>query len=155
MLGANATIRLSPDITNGNNPITQQAVRQARPVKAQWLLQVEQAGRFRFEVRRWPREVTAGLCEGLPPTTDPDIEYIGHQTYRIDVPGVAVDVTRVELKLNQTTLSKNVAPGVQGVFFNVDLPTGPVDVEAWFIGPEGKRMGAYFVYVDQRHLESR
>jgi len=149
VLGANATIRLSPDITKGNNPITQQAVRQARSVKPVWLLHVEQAGRFRFEVRRWPREVTAVLGAGLPPTTDPDIEYIGHQSYRIDVPGVALDVAKVELKLNQMTLSKAVTPGAQGVFFDVDLPIGPVDVEAWLIGPDGKRLGAYFVYADQ------
>lgn len=149
VLSARATIRLSPDITHGNNPITQQAVRQARPVKPCWLLQVEKPGRFRFEVRRWPREVTAGLCEGLPPTTDPDIEYIGHQSYRIDVPGVAVDVAQVELRLNQTALTLELTPGARGVCFDVDLPIGPVDVEAWLIGPDNKRMGAYFVYVDQ------
>lgn len=74
LLSAKATLRLSPDITNGNNPITQQAVRLARPVKPIWSLQVERAGRFRFEVRRWPREVTAGLCTGLAPAKDPDIE---------------------------------------------------------------------------------
>jgi len=32
----------------------------------------------------------------------------------------------------------------------VHLPIGPVDVEAWFLGPDGKRMGAYFMYVEQR-----
>jgi len=34
-------------------------------------------------------------------------------------------------------------------FFDVDLPIGPVDVEAWLIDPDGKRMGAYFVYAEQ------
>ena len=140
---------MSPDITNSGNPITQQAVRQARPVNPIWLLQVERPGRFRFEVRRWPREVTAGLCEALPATTDPEIEYIGHKAYRIDVPGVALDIARVELMLNQEKLTKEVTHGAQGVSFDVDLPVGPVDVEAWFMGTGGKRMGAYFVYAEQ------
>ncbi len=149
VLSANATLRLSPDITNSNNPITQQAMRQARPVKPIWLLQVERPGRFRFEVRRWPREVAVGLCEGLPATTDPEIEYIGHKAYRIDVQGVALDIAQVELTLNQKKLTRKVMRGAQGVSFNVDLPAGPVDIEAWFIGTDGKRMGAYFVYAKQ------
>ena len=53
------------------------------------------------------------------------------------------------LTLSQTTLTKKVMPGAQGVFFDADLPIGPVDLEAWLIGPDGKRMGAYYVYAEQ------
>ncbi len=47
------------------------------------------------------------------------------------------------------TLSKKVAPDAKSVKFDVDLPAGPVDIEAWFIQRDGQRLGAYFVYVEQ------
>jgi len=144
------TIRLSNDITNAQNPITQQAVRLGELIKPFWLLELPEAGKYRFEVRRWPRGVDAGMTEGIGPTTDPEIEYIGHRSYRIDVPGKALDIAGVELKLsNHDDVAKKIDPDAQSVQFELELPVGPVDIEAWLIGPDGKRQGAYFVYVEQ------
>jgi len=142
-------MRLTPDITNAGNPITQQAIRQGRPFTPVWLLEVPADGRYRFEVRRWPRGVEAAMSDPIPPTTDPDIEYIGHKTYRIDVPGVALDVAKVELTLSGRATEKPVKKDAASVTFDVDLPKGNVDVEAWLISSDGKRQGAYFVYARQ------
>ena len=150
VISKNATIRLSSDITAGGNPITQQAVRKARPVKPLWLLEAKAPGSYRFEVRRWPREANAAMTAAIPPSNDPDIEYIGWDSYRLDVPGVALDIAEVELKLSgMKALSKNVAPGAKSVKFDVEVPAGPIDIEAWFVKGDGERLGAYFVYVEQ------
>jgi len=151
VLSEHATLRLSSDITRDNSPITQQAVRKAMAVKnPMWLLEVSAPGRFRFEVRRWPREVEIPMTAGLPPTKDPEIEYIGHRTWRIDVPGVALDLARAQLKLSGLQpLTQDVSKGAQGVVFDVDLTAGPVDLEAWFIQSNGKRLGAYYVYAER------
>lgn len=147
VLSIQATIRLSSDITRDGNPITQQAVRRALPVEAVWLLEAEEAGRYRFEVRRWPREAAAAMTAELAPTKDPDIEYIGADTWRIDVPGKALDIKVVELKLSgHETVTTKVPEDAQSVVFDVDLAEGPVDVEANYIMGDGKRMGAYYVY---------
>ena len=89
------------------------------------------------------------MSDPIPPTTDPDIEYIGHKTYRIDVPGVALDVAKVELTLSGRATEKPVKKDAASVTFDVDLPKGNVDVEAWLISSDGKRQGAYFVYARQ------
>ena len=144
------TIRLSNDITNAQNPITQQAVRLGALIKPFWLLELSEARNYRFEVRRWPRGVDAAMTDGIGPTTDPEIEYIGHRSYRIDVPGKALDIASVELKLsNHDDVTKKIDPDAQSVQFELELPAGPVDIEAWLISPDGKRQGAYFVYVEQ------
>jgi len=65
-------------------------------------------------------------------------------------PGKAIDIASVELKLsNHADVAKKVDPSAQSVQFELELPAGPVDIEAWLIGPDGKRQGAYFVYVEQ------
>jgi len=147
VLSRQATIRLSSDITRDGNPITQQAVRKALPVKSIWLLEAGEAGRYRFEVRRWPREAAAAMTAELAPTKDPDIEYIGADTWRIDVPGKALDIKVVELKLSgHETVTKKVPEDAQSVVFDAILTEGPVDLEANYIMGDGKRMGAYYVY---------
>lgn len=150
IISKNATIRLSSDITAGGNPITQQAVRKAKPIKPLWLLEAKAPGRYRIEVRRWPREANAAMTAAIPASSDPDIEYVGEDSYRIDVPGVALDIAQVELKLSgMKPLTQKVAPAAMSVQFDIDLPAGPLDIEAWFIKTDGKRMGAYFVYIEQ------
>ena len=150
VLSRQATIRLSSDNTRCGNPITQQAVRKGLPVESIWLLEAEEAGLYRFEVRRWPREVDAAMTAGLAPTTDPDIEYIGADTWRIDVAGVALDIEQVELKLSgMKTLLKKITPEAQGAVFEANLGEGPVDVNASYIMGDGKKRGAYYVYAWQ------
>ena len=78
----------------------------------------------------------------------PDIS--GHANHRHDVPGVALDIKQVELKLSGLKpLTKKVASDAKSVQFDVELPVGPVDVEAWFTLGDGERLGAYFVYVNK------
>jgi len=150
VLCSKATLRLSSDLVRDNAPITQQAVRKGRVIKALWAIRVGEAGRYRFEVRRWPREVTVPMTAGLPPSSDPDIEYVGHASYKLDVPGVALDIEQVSLELiGQEVLTRKVAPGAQGVSFEVDLKPGDLDFEACLKKADGTRMGAYYVYAEK------
>ncbi|MFC1596849.1 arylsulfatase [Planctomycetota bacterium] len=149
ILSAVSTLRLSSDIARDSCPITQQAVRKGQPMEPLWEIQVGQPGTYRFEVRRWPREVSAAMTAGLPPARDPDIEYVGHGHWRLDVPGVALDIAKVQLVLSdRTPLTKGVSPDAQGVVFDAELETGPLDIKAWLIDPDGQRQGAYYVYAE-------
>jgi len=145
-----ATLRFSTDISRDPCSITQQSVRKGASLKTLWILDVETAGRYRFEVRRWPREVTVPMNAGLPPASDPDIEYVGHASWRIDVPGVALDIAEVELDLmGKQKLTKKVAADAESVVFDVELEAGPLDIKASLIDSKGERRGAYFVYAEK------
>ena len=39
------------------------------------------------------------MTAGLPPADDPDIEYVGHSSWRLEVPGVALEIAEVQLEL--------------------------------------------------------
>jgi len=150
ILSRNATLRLSTDITRDGCSITQQSIRKGQRLQPLWALEVLAPGRFRFEARRWPREVTVPMTAGLPPAHDPDIEYIGHDSWKLSVPGVALDIAEVQLELsNRPALTKKVPAGAQGVTFDVDLEAGPLNLQAWLIESNGERMGAYYVYAEQ------
>ncbi|VGO18543.1 arylsulfatase [Pontiella sulfatireligans] len=149
-LSGKAVLRLDPGMTENKNMNTQHEVRKALPMKKpNWSLVVEEAGTYRFEVRRWPREAAVPMSAGLPPQSDPNLEYIGHANYNLNVPGKAIEMTAVELTVAGKTMKKPVSKGDQGIFFDVELPIGPVDLEGWLLQPNGKRNGAYFIYAEK------
>ena len=143
------TLRLSTDLTRDSNFIWQQNVRKGDFLRhPAWLVEIEREGCFAFEVRRWPREADCPMTAGLPPTRDPRLIYCGHADSRIDVPGKALPIAEVELRLSTgQVLRKPVAPDDRQVTFEIDLPAGPVDLEAWFLAQDGRQLtGAYYVY---------
>jgi hypothetical protein len=143
-------IRLTPDIANSNNRITQQAVRKGTRINPIWLLSASESSYYLIEVRRWPREVGAAMTQGIPASSDPNIEYIGHADYSVDVEGVPLDISAVELHLSdREVLKKEVRGNEQNVEFEVHIPEGDIDLEAWFVLADGTKQGAYFVYIDQ------
>jgi arylsulfatase A-like enzyme len=150
VMSRHATLRLSSDLAVDRARIEQRAVRQGVAMQLKWLLEAAEKGRYRLEVRRWPREADAAMTAGLPPAGDPDLEYIGRTGWKTDIPGVALEIEEVELKLSgRKTLRKRVTPVAKRIVFEVDLDDGEVDLEAWFVLKGGKRIGAYFVYADQ------
>ena len=125
----------------------QRQIREGKGVSGQWALEVIEPGIYQFEVRRWPREAgPIGMCEGLAPAQDPDLEYVGkHST---DVPGEALPVQSVELKLSGLPwMRKNVPSRAQALNFDVNLEPGMIDLKAYMVFADGKKNGAYYVYV--------
>jgi hypothetical protein len=112
------------------------------------LLRVAEAGTYRFEVRRWPREAgKVAMTAGLPPACDPDIEYFGIR--RIDVPGKALDVKAVELEITgQEVLRKEVVAGAEAVTFDIELPAGNIDLHTRMAFTNGEKKGADYVYIE-------
>jgi arylsulfatase A-like enzyme len=151
------TLKLTPDLTRDSNFIWQQNVRKGDFLRHPlWLVEVEQAGTFRFEIRRWPREVDQPMTGELPPTKDSRLVYCGHADSRIDVPGKALAIAEVELKLSwgrdlptKRVFSRTVGPHDKRATFEVRLPAGPLDLEAWFLDQDGRQLtGAYYVYAE-------
>ncbi len=87
-----------------------------------WLVDVHQAGRYRFSLSRWP------LYTSRP-----------------------IDSTEARLQIGPVDESSVISDaGVAAAVFNVDLPAGPASLHTWLTTPEGKTHGAYFVVVERQ-----
>ncbi len=87
-----------------------------------WLVDVHQAGRYRFTLSRWPRYLNRA---------------IDSISARVKIG--ALDKTEAIADPDRTT----------EVSFEGELPAGPAELWTWLTTPEGKTHGAYFVTVER------
>ena len=128
-------------------PYNQQHIRNAMVANGFWDLEVEQAGTYRVELRRWPRELDAALDASIPP---PILERGKHDlNYRLyKLPGNSIHVESARLKLCDVDRWVDVEPGQKMVQFEVALEKGKAELQTWFKDEEGVERGAYFVYLE-------
>ena len=117
----------------------QRGIRLAPAVNGPWMVEVEQAGKYRIELRRWPKEVD------LPITAPFEDKEPNRETAK----GVAIDAVKARLKIAGVDETAAVKAGDKGVAFEVELPAGPAELQTWLIGRDGTERGAYFVYVER------
>jgi len=131
--------RLTAHDWHGNSPWNQELIRNGPAVNGWWAVNVETAGRYRIELRRWPAEVEL-------PITAP-FEDAGYN--RVETPGQAISAIRARLKVGDLDESAEVKPDDKAAVFEVDFPAGPARFETWFYGSDGSERGAYYVYVEK------
>jgi len=104
-----------------------------------WNLEVEQSGRYRIALRRWPVEADAPIRASLPPYLGVDGTIPG---------GIALPVVTARMKIGGTDLSKKVADEDKEAVFEVTLPAGPTQLQTWFLEADGKETcGVFYVEV--------
>jgi len=104
-----------------------------------WLLHVEQAGRYRVGLRRWPVEADAAIRAPLPPYQGVDGSFPA---------GVALPVATARLRVGEFDRSKPVTDEDKEAVFEVTLPAGPLQLQTWFLEADGKEIcGAFYVEV--------
>lgn len=104
-----------------------------------WNIEVDRAGQYEFELRRWPREADAPIAAGVPEFKHPDGSYPA---------GVALPIVQARLKV--ASFDGQIQVGAQDKFirFGVSLPKGRTRLQTWFYDPSGDAIcGAYYVYV--------
>ncbi len=104
-----------------------------------WALDVDRAGRYRFELRRWPREVDL-------PITAP---FIDAKPNREKTPGAAIGAKTANLMIGNISESKPVPQDAKFVEFTVELPKGPAELRTAFYDEVLNERGAYYVYVQR------
>ncbi|QDH81305.1 arylsulfatase [Echinicola soli] len=103
-----------------------------------WLLNVAEAGKYTFELRRWPKETGAPLQGSVDSGRSFPIAYA-----RIFLKGEAGEFMR----------RKKVSSSDQGSQFTVNLEKGPVALHTWFDDKNGNNIvGAYYVYVEKEEV---
>lgn len=121
-----------------------------------WHVKFTRAGRYRFELRRWPSELNLPIVETLP--TDiisvlaPYADALrsqegaawraGRQCKRIQPQqaGVAFFDAQYKKEVDEKSLAVT--------FELLVSQTGETDLSAWFIDQNGEKCGAYYVYVE-------
>ncbi|MBM3798185.1 MAG: arylsulfatase [Acidobacteria bacterium] len=125
----------------------QRAIRRGVAANGEWAVEVNRAGRYRIELRRWPREV--GLAINAP--------FKDAEPNREDAPGQAIDAARARLAIAGVDQTMAVKAVDTAAVFTVQLPAGPATLRTWFYGRKEEggeekkgspERGAYFVYAE-------
>lgn len=118
----------------------QRQVRIAARKNGYWHLEVETAGTYTFELRRWPRESGLKLREACPAAqlADGALEE-----------GVALPIARARMLLDGHFHEASVGEDDREVSFSVELEAGPTLLHTWFDDDTLQPIcGAYYVYVE-------
>jgi hypothetical protein len=117
-------------------------VRSGHGTLSQWFLEVAEPGRYRVELRRWPRVVDAAITEPLPPLKG---EFVRHS------PGKALPVASMRLQIGDEEWTQTVGPVDKAVVFEVDLESADATpLTARMLDAEGQEIAdAYYVHVSK------
>jgi len=136
--------------TVGNCPWNQAAVAGGAAVLGRWPVRVAQAGTYRIEVRRWPREADAPLA-GIPAGRKTVDAYLrGQPVDGLLYGGVpkALSVARVRLKTGSDAQEANVDGNDRAAVFTANLDAGSTDIEAALLDEAGKLLcGGFYVTI--------
>ncbi|MFO8081365.1 MAG: arylsulfatase [Armatimonadota bacterium] len=118
-------------------------IKAAKESTGRWAVDVEKDGNYTLELQRWPKEIEVAINEALPPEHQEVCPFGGAP----EGPGETIDPERARISIAGMDAVANVEPGAERVTFEAHLPAGVTELEAWFIGADGKERGAYYVYV--------
>ena len=117
----------------------QEQVRIGERKNSYWHLDIERAGEYRFELRRWPRESGLKLTEACTATQFFDGD---------GKAGVALPIAQARLMIGRQAVEQPVAMEDEAAVFTVQLDAGPTLLHTWFYDERNQPIcGAYYVYV--------
>ena len=113
-------------------------------------IEVARAGDYRFELRRWPREIEAPMA-GVPSWTKPVDAWLHDKPISAMLYGDkfrGLPVKRVQLKVGDQIHEADVAASDLSKVFTLPLPAGPVRLETVMLDGQGMPLAeAYYVYI--------
>jgi hypothetical protein len=118
-------------------------VRAGHTTLSQWFLNVPETGRYRIELRRWPRIADVAITKPLPPLTG---EFVRHP------PGKALPVASMRLQIGEQTWTQAVGPDDKAAVFEVDLQAADATpLTARMLDIQGKEIAdVFYVYVSKQ-----
>lgn len=136
--------------TQGPCPWNQAAVANGARVFGRWTVRFAEAGAYRVEIRRWPREADAPMA-GVPDAPKNVDAYLNDQPVRGLLYGgalKALPVARARLKIDAGVQEADVDSRDKAKVFTVKVDAGAADIEAALLDKDGNPLcGAYYVYV--------
>ena len=120
-------------------------VRKGERKNSYWLLDVDQAGEYEFELRRWPRELDLPLAEANG--SDTALPIVAARMLLSGASYTSND--RPPFKFEGQT--RETSPGDRSVTFSASLQPGPITLHTWFDAKDGNSIcGAYYVYITRK-----
>ncbi|MBN1400464.1 MAG: arylsulfatase [Anaerolineae bacterium] len=117
----------------------------AQKSTGRWTVDVEQTGRYRFSLRRWPAELDLPIEGCVSPE-----EARRHIYASPEGECHAIAPTQALLGLFGQEWVQSVERAAREVCFELSLnQTGVTVLDAWFLEADGERRGAYYVYVER------
>ena len=139
--------RLSASDWNGVYCDNPGCVRGGQQLSGPWSIRVERAGRYRFSLRRWPKE--SGLALGAPAPPH-------HGEYGDLMPGKALPISRARLRIGTLELRQRVNGEAQEVLFETELEPGERQLQSWFHDEAGELLArAYYLEVERLSARPR
>jgi arylsulfatase A-like enzyme len=108
---------------------------------AWWPVEVAVDGRYRIELRRWPRDAEAPLRAGMPEVKEPFCDPLPE--------GRAYPIAEARLAVQGFDKSKAVGKHDKAATFEVPLKKGQTKLQAWFNLDGNQAINAYYVYVEK------
>jgi hypothetical protein len=113
-------------------------------------IKVARASEYRFELRRWPRELDAPIA-GVPTWTKPVNAWIHNKPITAMLYGDkfrSLPVKRIQLKIDDELHEAEVTPADSAKVFTVPLPEGAFRLETTMLDDQGEPLAeAYYVYI--------
>lgn len=107
-----------------------------------WNLEVDKAGTYSFELRRWPSETGAALQDAV------GVKYTDTKPYGPGKEGKALDIAEARIKIASHNQKLKVNKGDKSASFKLQLKQGPTKLQTWFYDKGNHELcGAYYVYV--------
>lgn len=101
----------------------------------------EKEGKYTIELRRWPREANAGICDTVPAYTPFDPSMGKWET------GKALNIVGARVKIGNQVQEMIVRRNDLNTKFVFDIPEGENQLQTWFIDADGNEFGAYYLYI--------
>lgn len=117
----------------------QKQVLEGPAVNGNWAIDVARAGKYRFELRRWPREVNEAI----------NATYHNPPNNKEQTPGVSIGATAANIEIAGQRQSHPVPDDAKFVAFTLTLPQGPTELRTALACQDGHERGAYYVYVER------
>jgi hypothetical protein len=123
----------------------QNAIRSGLRCNGYWELDVIRAGRYRFDLRRWPIEEDRGIGDAIP---GEPIPFAGMTIESGYGGGYAIPIQTARLQIGQHDLTKPVSSHAASVTFTAELAAGPTHLQTYFATADDADLGAYYVYIE-------
>ena len=130
-------------------PYNQSHVCMGKGMFGYWTVRIASDGRYRFEVRRWPREADGTMCGVVvdPKNSDAVLNDLPIKARLYGGAPNALPVCRARLKVGDDVQEVPVAAEDKCAIFTIPLKAGPADIEATLLDKEGKPIcDAFYVY---------
>ncbi len=131
---------------NGANDVWDQVqVRTAPVANGFWAVDISRQGNYRFELRRWPKELDLPINASYPGCGP----LKNGKPNRDTVPGTAIAPVKARIMIGNIDEAKTIPAGAHFVEFTLPLSRGPAELRTVFYDADENARGAYYVYAER------